>query len=322
MKRCSLLARESPLVPKLRLGTHFAKLCYAAIRESIVDCCTLLVGLFAVTIHSVPVRADAFDRYTNPILIKVPSADGVKEVKQLTGSLLADSDAAIPGISGALVVVRSNEGRFSKLLVHPGRQKIGGKAIPILIIDRYVTYREGEEQTIQASARDVHLFDGFHLNLDVGQIVPPALGGDLRFLADKTVAEPVGKAKLYLVTKPLPGTEPKKGEKLIVADKFEKHYFNGTYKLYDDGRRSGKLVLKVDDSGSVSGAYYSDKDGRKYEVTGKIGSPDYAIQFTIKFPRTEQLFTGWLFTGDAKAITGSSRLERREAGFYALRVEE
>jgi hypothetical protein len=187
-----------------------------------------------------------------------------------------------------------------------------------------VTFREGEEQIIEASGRRVHLFDGFHLSLDIGQIVPGDLGGDLRFVgkSGSGYGEPVGKAKLYLVTKPLLGAEPKKFEKLTMSEKFDKGYFNGTYKLYDDGRRSGKLVLKVEGSDKVTGAYYSDKDGQKYEVAGKIGSPIYAIQFTIKFPRTEQVFSGWLFTGDAKALTGSSRLENRQAGFYALRMQE
>ncbi len=284
----------------------------------------LFAMVLSFSFYGSPVQGDAFNRYTNPVLLKAPAADGVKEVKQLTVSLLADNDGAIPGISGALVVVRTNEGRFSKLLVQPGRQKVGDKTIPILIVDRYVTYREGEEQAIEATGRRLHLFDGFHLSLDMGQIVPGALGGDLRFVAKNGsgYGEPVGKAKLYLVTKPLPGAEPKKLETLTVGEKLDKVYFNGTYKLYDDGRRSGKLVLKVEDSGKVTGAYYSDKDGRKYDVAGQIGSPIHAIQFTIKFPRTEQVFSGWLFTGDAKALTGSSRLERREAGFYAIRIEE
>jgi hypothetical protein len=286
--------------------------------------CFLLATVLIISLDAAPVRADAFDRYTNPVLFKTPTADGVKEVKQLTVGLLADNDGVIPGLTGALVVLRTNEGRFSKLLVQPGRQKVGDKTIPILIVDRYVTFREGEEQAVQASGRSVHLFDGFHLNLDLGQIVPPGLGGDLRFVAEGNAGygEPVGKAKLYVVTKALPGTEPKKSERLVVGEKFDKGFFNGTYKLYDDGRRSGKLILKVEDSGAVTGAYYSDKEGRKYEVTGKIGSPTHAIQFTIKFPRTEQVFSGWLFTGDANALCGSSRLERREAGFYAIRVEQ
>src|SRR5262249_42284365 len=99
-------------------------------------------------------------------------------------------------------------------------------------------------------------------------------------------------------------------------------YFNGTYQLYDDGRRSGKLTLKVTESGEVTGAYYSDKDGRKYEVKGKVGSPAHSVQFTVKFPQTEQAFHGWLFTGNGKAMAGTSRLQEWEAGFYALRAEE
>jgi hypothetical protein len=80
--------------------------------------------------------------------------------------------------------------------------------------------------------------------------------------------------------------------------------------------------LKVDESGDVAGSFYSDKDGAKYEVRGRIGTPAHSIQFTVKLPRTEQAFTGWLFTGDGKAITGSSRMVEREAGFYAVRIEE
>ena len=47
----------------------------------------------------------------------------------------------------------------------------------------------------------------------------------------------------------------------------------GTYRLLDDGRRSGSLTLKVADNGDVTGSFYSDKDGKKYDVTGKIGTP-------------------------------------------------
>jgi hypothetical protein len=154
-------------------------------------------------------------------------------------------------------------------------------------------------------------------------VVPEAVGGDLRFVAegDKVYAEPVGKAKLYVVTRHDPAVEPRKGAKFVMGDKFEARYFNGTFRLHDDGRRSGKLVLKVDDDRRVTGSYYSDKDGRKYEVTGKVGTPLYAIEFTIRFPRTEQTFKGMLFTGDGRAIAGTSRLTDRETAFYATREE-
>jgi hypothetical protein len=270
------------------------------------------------------VRGDAFDRYVNPVLKKAPGMDGVIEVKELTPALIADNDRVLPNTPGALVIVHTNDNRYSKLLVQTARQRIGDDTLPILLIDRFVTYKEGEERTVQAEGKNVHLFGGFRFNLDLGQVVPAALGGDLHFVAKngKAHAEVLGKAKMYLVTKPLPGTEPKKSERLQIGETFEPRYFNGTYKLHDDGRRSGELTLKVEADGQVTGAFYSDRDGSKYDVFGKIGSPKHAIQFTIKFPRTEEVFQGCLFTGDGKAIAGTARLQERETGFYAVRVEE
>jgi hypothetical protein len=272
-----------------------------------------------------PARGDAFDHYTNAVLGKAIDAGAFQEVKEATPAQLGDHDRVLPGLTSAFLVVKTNQGRNAKLLVRPARQKVDDeRSVPILLVERYVTYKEGEEQTVLASGRGLSLFPGFRLSLDMGQVVPDSLGGDLRFAVegDKADVRPVGKAKLYLVTKALPNVEPKKGPKLVVGPKFEAKYFNGTYKLYDDGRRSGKLVLKVDDEGAVSGAYYSDRDGQKYELRGHVGTPPHSIQFTVKLPRVEQTFQGWLFTGDAKALTGSSRMADREAGFYAVRVED
>jgi hypothetical protein len=57
-------------------------------------------------------------------------------------------------------------------------------------------------------------------------------------------------------------------------------------------------------------------------VTGKLGPARHALSFTIKLPQVEEQFTGWLFTGDGHAIAGTSKLVDREAGFYAIRIEE
>jgi hypothetical protein len=78
----------------------------------------------------------------------------------------------------------------------------------------------------------------------------------------------------------------------------------------------------VGEKNKVTGKYYSAKDGKKYEVAGKVGSPPYTIEFTIIYPRTRQEFHGWMFTGDGKAIAGFSRLQDHEHGFYALREEK
>ena len=46
------------------------------------------------------------------------------------------------------------------------------------------------------------------------------------------------------------------------------------------------------------------------------------MRFTVTFPRSEQVFQGMLFTGDGKALAGTSRIADREAAFYAVRIEE
>lgn len=286
-------------------------------------CLLALAGL--IFVDRPAVKADAFDRYINPVLAKAPGHQNVKQVKQLTADLLLDHEGVLPNTTAALIVVKTNDNRWAKMLVTSARQKIGDKeSVPILLIERFATYKEGEERTVVAQGKNVQLYHGFHFNLDIGQVVPPDLGGDLRFVArDKNLfAEPLGKAHVFIVTKPLPEAAPKKGEKVVIGETFEPRYFNGTYQLFDDGRRSGKLVLKLENNNEISGDYYSDKDGKKYEVKGKIGAQPHSIQFAIKFPQTEQAFQGLLFTGDGKAMTGSSKLQERETGFYAVRVDE
>jgi hypothetical protein len=287
----------------------------------------ILVCLSASLLVSFATAADPFDLYTNPILAKVPEAEGVKEIRKLTPEHVIDNDRILPGTFAAFLVVRTNDNRWSKLLVQSVRQKKPGDeggTIPTLLIERYVTFKEGQERSVMASGQNICLYPGFRMNLDRGHIVPEDLGADLRFVVDgkEIYAEPLGKAKLYLLTKPLPEAKPTKVEKLIVGEKFEPRYFNGTYQVFDDGRRSGKLTLKLGEDGVVTGAYYSDKDGEKYDVRGKIGNPQHSIEWTVLFPRAEQIFKGWLFTGNAKAITGSVRQGERETGFYAVRIEE
>ena len=286
---------------------------------------SLAAALAAILLLPALAWADAFDNYTNPILAKVPDSKLALPVKRLTTALLVEHGRALPGTTAAMVVVRTNDGRFAKLLVRPAAQKISAKeTVPILLVERFVTYREGEERTIAASGQDVRLFADFHMSLDIGQVVPAKVGGDLRCVLkdDEISLEPVGRAEIFVVTKHFPEASPKKGTKLVVGEKFEPAYFNGKYTLFDDGRRSGTLVLKVAESGDVDGFYYSDKDGQKYEVAGKVGNPKHQVEFTITFPRTAQYFRGMLFTGDGRAMAGTSRLQERDTAFYAVRIEE
>src|SRR5579884_3517633 len=282
---------------------------------------TVFAALGLVTLAGPAAGADAFDLYVNRTLARLADSPNATELKQLSVDQITDNDRVLSGVASAFVVVKTNEGRYAKLLVQAARQKAADdRLIPFLLVERYVTFKEGEEQTRLTEGRNVALYPGFRLSLDRGQVVPEALGGDLILVADgdKVYAEPLGKAKLYLVTKALTDLAPPKGVKVVVGEKFEPRYFDGTYHLHEDGRRSGKLTLKVEEDGVISGAFYSDRDGQKYEVHGQVGTPAHAVQFSISFPRTEQSFRGMMFTGDAAAIAGTARMNERETGFYAV----
>ena len=225
----------------------------------------------------------------------------------------------------------TNDNRWAKMLVVAAAQKFqpspegAAEIVPVLRIERFVTFREASERTIKASGQAISVFPGFHFHLDMGQVIPPKYAGDLSVSEPKVRAiavKPVGKAKMYLLTKALPDAAPMPGEKLEFGGKFEPKYFTGTFKLFDDGRRAGTLRLKVDADSDVTGTFLSDLDGREYEVRGSVGKPNHKILFTIQFPQTQQQYEGMMFTGNGKAIAGTSKLQEKEAGFYATRVHE
>jgi hypothetical protein len=284
----------------------------------------LLASLVLAALSCGTARADTFDRYTNSILGKVAEAEGVQTPAKVTPQLLADSGKLLPGSSAALIVIKTNGGRYSKLALQIARQRTPNGQVPIALVERFVTFKEGDERALQATGGPIHLYSGFQLNLDLGQVVPAEVGGDLKFVSEngQSWLEPVGMAKLYLLTKPLPGTEVKKLTRPMIGEVFEPRFFSGTYKLLDDGRRAAKLILKVDDDGTVSGEYISDMSGRSYEVYGKVANPKHQITFTVKFPQTEQTFQGWMFTHEGKMITGSTRMQEREFGWVATRQDE
>src|SRR5262245_28571183 len=76
----------------------------------------LLVPALALALLAAPraARGDTFDRYTNDVLAKAPGAPGVQKVERLTPALLAEHAGAVPGVGGAFLVVKTNDGRFGK----------------------------------------------------------------------------------------------------------------------------------------------------------------------------------------------------------------
>ena len=83
-----------------------------------------LLGVLVVALTARPAVADTFDHYLNPVLAKAPGAPGVLEISQLTPALIAEHDRVLPGITGAFLLVKTNEGRWSKAMVQAARQKV------------------------------------------------------------------------------------------------------------------------------------------------------------------------------------------------------
>jgi hypothetical protein len=284
------------------------------------------LALFTVVAMVAASRAEQFDYYTHPVLSKAITDGAIKEVKEISSDDLSDYTSALPDSSSAFLVVTTNDKRIAKLLVQPARQKIGAdKQAAMLLIDKFVTFKGTTERATQATGQSLHLYPGLRLSLDFGQVVPESIGGDVVVVAgdkDSFTIKPIKDAKLYVVTKPIAGVVPKKAPKLVVGEVFETRFFAGRYKLHDDGRRSGVLKIDINESGEITGTFTSDKDGKEYEIQGKAGTPKHAVSFSIKFPATTQNFTGYMFTGDGRAIAGTSKMLEREAGFYAERMED
>src|SRR5947209_20048000 len=112
-------------------------------------------------------RADAFDEYTNPLLGKATASDAVREMKQVTADDLLNNDRVLKGVDGTVLIVRTNDGRNAKLLIHPARQKTDAThSVPTLYLDRFVAYKEGDERAVLTSGQNLALFPGFRLSLD------------------------------------------------------------------------------------------------------------------------------------------------------------
>jgi hypothetical protein len=268
-------------------------------------------------------RADDFGRLDGRVLEKVGGQTKPTH-GPLTLTAIARLPAVLPGSRSPLIVARSNEKGWARLLVAPALRKRagGGEPIPVLIIERFDSFAAGESTTRLAHAQDLMLFDGFEFDLDAGQVVPEGQGGDLRFTiggegGPRLIA--VGDALLYVPeANPLPAApepgRPSPGRSVVPGD------FGGVYRLVADGQWTGSLELKVGPEGELSGRFASDLNGTVYPVEGEISheSPQ-KVNFRVKYPRVEQEFEGRLFTEGKNALAGTVTMLGKSYGFYALR---
>jgi hypothetical protein len=236
--------------------------------------------------------------------------------------------AALPSVlrdaRSSLLFVVTDQGNIARLIASPGFRKLPGEPetlAPTLVLDRFETRDPANRAGPVARGKDVWLFDGFGYDLDAGQVVPIEHGADIRFSAagsDDGRLSPVGKAELFaagsLPALPKPrGDRPSEGRVVRPSD------YNGSYRLTANGVWSGLLELKVDAEGTVSGDFRSDTGGAAHPVEGKTTAGDRGVTFAIRFPRTKQDYTGWLWGEGKDVMAGSVAMIGQTFSFVAVR---
>jgi hypothetical protein len=274
-------------------------------------------------------RGDEFERIEGEILAAAVRSKDAESHVQLTGSAIEALPNLLRDSRSALLVATTDLGNPARLLVSPAFRRAPGSAaspVPVLVVERFDTFDAGNLGSRLAHGKDLILFDGFHLDLDSGLVVPVGQGGDLQFLTGGEGGSrlaAVGTAKLYTLKKsPLPDADadaagaarPALGRAVRASD------FAGRYRLFANGQWSGTLDLKVDDVGGVAGRFRSDSTGAAYPVSGQVASEvPHKISFRIKYPRTQQDYEGFLWTDGKGAMAGTLTMLDRAYGFFAVR---
>lgn len=264
--------------------------------------------------------ADVFERH-DAKLVKGLAEQG-ESVKVVTMSDAAKLKPLAPTIGTPCFVVRTDEGGYAKLLAAWGlkKGKESEKPTPVLLVERYVTYRGDRIDLTSATGKDVMLFPGFGFNLDIGQVVPEGQGADLIFTADGELV-PGDRAKLVAINgSQLPPADkaarrdPNDHEGVVAED------FSGTWKLNADGRWLGELELKVTEVGKATGSFTSDESKNSYDITGQTGSTPHNLKLEVFLANTQLSMDGYLWTKDKSQMAGTVTMTGRKFGFVATRV--
>jgi hypothetical protein len=299
-------------------------------------------AILALSTVSVEIRADHFDEHTLAILQKAATTS--KKVASLQLVELAGAPKVVVGApASTLLVVQTSDGDWCKLLVRPGGVKLGGRYRPALQIERMTTYSANPRRGVKADRKEVFLFEGFALDLDLGQIVPADSGEDLTFAPDSksieakkptdeaTMSENPGMgpprgtirfAKGVAAYIPLEAPQAAKNRAVSAGGSgpIGPSDFVGKYKLDVDGKFTGTLEVKQAD-GKLTGAFRSDQTGNSYDAAVDIARPTHRVTMRVAFPRTDMELSGCLWTKERRRIAGLATMEDRTFGFVAERID-
>lgn len=218
------------------------------------------------------------------------------------------------------VVIKTGEGNVAKALLSWGFRRTADKPVPVLVIDRYVTYDRDRGNLTLAHGRNLMLFPGFEFDFDIGQVVPKGVGGDVA-LNDNRALVALGDAKIYGLDGGLVPEGEGDNYNPQAHQGIQPRDYAGEWKVTADGRWYGTWHLAVDDDGNVVGQYLSEETKSVFPLKGRIalGEPN-RIVFDVEFAAATQHYDLYLFTGDKSAMCGTTTLVDRKFGVLAERV--
>lgn len=283
---------------------------------------TLLLTVIGFCLAAASTQAaDVFDRHTTYWLKQV-----AKDTKPVA-TLAMDQAVRLKGLdqfqSSPCLVIKTNDGNWAKVQIGFGfRRGPDAKPFPVLLIERFVTYRADRDGATNANGSDVLLFAGFSFNFDIGQVVPSGQGGDIRF-TEKSEIQSIDEAQLYAMNgsrlpKAKEGSKPDPRNRtgVLATD------FAGTWKVNANGRWKGELQLNVENNGRSHGTYTSDESKSQYDVTGRISGSPHHMKLQLHLDNATQTFDAYLWTTNKSAMAGTTMLAERRFGFFATRVIE
>ncbi|MDB5390283.1 MAG: hypothetical protein JWM11_5929 [Planctomycetaceae bacterium] len=268
---------------------------------------------------------DVFDRHAADLLHQaIEGKAGAKSLSQAEASKLKP---LAKNLEGSCIVVETSSGNLAKALISWGFRKTSGgaeqKVVPVLMLDRFVTYERGKGDSTVANGKNVMLFPGFGFDFDLGQVVPEGFDADVEFTA-KGILQCLGQAQLHGVNgSQIPaeeeapakkaGTPNNDSEKILPED------FTGVWKVDGDGRWLGEWDLTVNEDGQASGKFFSAESQASYPITGQIAALPHQIKLQIQFNNATQIVEAFLWTKDKSTIAGSFTLAGRKFGLHATR---
>ena len=277
------------------------------------------VGILVLSV-SVASAGDLFDRHALAEL-KVATKES-QPLLEFSAAAAAKWKPLSAKISSPCLIVQTNDGHWAKALLAWGQRKIKGREqpLPVLVLERFVTYRGDREGQTTANGKEVMIFAGHSFSFDIGQVVPSGSGADIEFTA-AGIVKPVGEAKLFglngsqLSAADAAKPNPNDHEGVLPRD------FAGSWKVSIDGRWTGVWEIQVDEQRNLLGKFVSDDTKSRYELYGKVASLPHEAKLEIDLANSQVSVDAFLFTTDKGTMAGTALMAGRKFAFVATRQE-